>query len=258
MADFYDYLMDEDTKPFRKFLRNKKYTSADLNIPYRVISHWSLNNLFIVDYEDENNELKWKRFSFTDIIWIEIIKELRKYGLSLEKILYLKKFIIDQPVKEPHYFEYQVFLTMARTPVSLLVYEDGYGIFISIEEDFSNQYIKGYLNHHLKKSSFIVIDINRLVTKLFPLKNSLPEFTSLVNLNNDEVELINFIRFNTFDEVVVKLQSGKLKRFEGKKKEPLEADLLDIMKQEKYQKIEVVRAGGNTIKIERTVQKKLS
>lgn len=255
MADFFKYLKDDKVKPFRDFLRNKKLTSSDLKIPYRVINHWSTQGLFI---DDNSEDSKWRRFSFTDIIWIEIIKELRKYGFSLDKIIKLKKYIIDPPIVDPHGFEYQVFLAMARTPVSLLIYDDGFGVFIAREDDFSNRFIKGYLNYQLKKSSFIVIDINRLVTKLFPAKHDLPVFKSLVDLNSEETELVNFVRFNNFDEVLVKLQNGKIMRFEGKKKESLEVDLLDILKQDKYQKVEVVQAGGNTIKIERTVQKKLS
>lgn len=255
MADFYDYLRDDKVQPFRDFLRNRKLTSADLNIPYRVINHWSGLNLFIDD-EPNANQIKWRRFSFTDIIWIEIIKELRKYGFSLDKISKLKEFIIDQPIADPHAFEYQIFLTMVRTPVSLLVYEDGFGIFIAREGDFSNKFIKGYLNSNLKRSSFIVIDLNRIVTKLFPLKNNLPEFNDLVDLNADEVELINFIRFNSFEEVIVKLNDGKIQRFDGKKRESLEVDLLDLIHKNKYQRVTIVQAGGNTIAVERTVQQK--
>ena len=123
---------------------------------------------------------------------------------------------------------------------------------------FSNKFIKGYLNFNLKRSSFIVIDLNRLVTKLFPLKNNLPEFNDLVNLKSDEVELINFIRFNSFEEVLVKLNNGKIQRFDGKKRESLEGDLLDLIYENKYQKVTVVQAEGNTIAIERTIQQKPS
>lgn len=249
----FTYIESETAKPYRKFLSEKRFSSKELGESYRVINHWTDLGLLP---DDRDDDAKWRKFSIVDIVWTLIVKELRQFGLPLDKIRKARSDLFEVPFSSdwPEFeLEFHIFLTMIKRDVHLLVMPDGFATLLS-NQDAPLQEV---LQNIKSTSSMIVISLNKIMAQIFPDKDFKPFFPILSNLKPEEFELINFIRFNAFDEVVVKLNNGKLVRLEGKKKESLEADLLTILKQDEYQKIEVVQAGGNTIKIERTVQKKL-
>lgn len=249
----FTYIESETAKPYRKFLSEKRFSSKELGESYRVINHWTDLGLLP---DDRDDDVKWRKFSIVDIVWTLIVKELRQFGLPLDKIRKARSDLFEVPFSSdwPEFeLEFHIFLTMIKRDVHLLVMPDGFATLLS-NQDAPLQEV---LQNIKSTSSMIVISLNKIMAQIFPDKDFKPFFPILSNLKPEEFELINFIRFNAFDEVVVKLNNGKLVRLEGKKKESLEADLLTILKQDEYQKIEVVQAGGNTIKIERTVQKKL-
>lgn len=76
-------------------LRERNFSNKDLGITYRELNNWSSKELLF-----EKGEFgKWKKFSMVDLIWINIIKELRLYSLSLESIKTVKDhFLYDLDV----------------------------------------------------------------------------------------------------------------------------------------------------------------
>lgn len=252
-----NYLFEDRFKEYRDFLRDRRYASSELGSNYRVVNHWAHIGLI---QDDRLEKDKWRKFSIVDIVWVSIILELRKYGFGLDKLLNLKSSIFDLAFgsKNPsHELEFMVFLAKMKVSVSLLVYEDGLGVFIANSENFSERHIKGYLGETRDKSSFVLIDVNRLASKIFSRQDFRPYFKDLADLNNDEFELISFLRFNNYDEVRVRLNDGTITHLEGKKKIENETRIAEVIKQNSYQTIEVLVAGKNVVKIETTVKKKL-
>ena len=67
-------------------LREKRFSAKDLGISYRELNHWSTSGLLY-----ESNEFgKMRRFNLIELVWIEILKELRKYSFSLKAIKNLR------------------------------------------------------------------------------------------------------------------------------------------------------------------------
>ncbi len=253
-----EYLILPELKPYRKFLREKRYSSSDLGVAYRVINHWAEIGLIIDDRPNTKAPSKWRKFSIVDIVWVYVIKELRKYGFGLDKLLELRASLFNYAgdIKTPSFdLEFRIFLTMSKTSVNLLIYDDGLGLFTSTSQQSSEKFIKGYLGKELNKSSFILVDLNKIASKVLS-KSNLPDFNNVIDLSLDELELIKFIRSNDFNEVRIVLSDGKLLRYEGKQMVGHESDLLDIIKQHQYQKIEVLVTGDKVARIIKTVQKK--
>jgi len=250
-----EYLIEKRFEAYRNFLRDKRYSSSELGAIYRVINHWA--EMDLIDGERTSSD-KWRRFNIIDLVWVQIIHECRKYGMGLDKLLNLRKWLFDYGSKEiPSYeLEFRVFLTMAKTSINLLVFEDGYGLFISESSRFSEEYIKQDIMVRLGKRSAIVIDINQMVATVFSGKDMSPIFQHTSVLANEEQELITFLRFNEFDEVRVVLKNGKVERMEGKKTKELETSLVELMKQHDYQRIEVLVQDKQKTKVIQTVLKK--
>jgi hypothetical protein len=250
----FNYLESETAKPYRRFLSEKRFSSKELGESYRVINHWTDLGLLP---DDRDNDAKWRKFSIVDIVWTLIIKELRQFGLPLDKIKKARSDLFEIPFASdwPEFeLEFHIFLTMIKRDVHLLVMPDGFATLLS-NQDFPLQEV---LQKSKSTNSMMVISLNKIMAKVFPNKDFKPFFPLLKELTQDEFELLSFIRFNNFIEVLVKLDNGKIQRFDGKKRESLEGDLLDLIYKNKYQKVTIVQAEGNTIAIERTVQQKPS
>lgn len=250
----FNYLESETAKPYRRFLSEKRFSSKELGESYRVINHWTDLGLLP---DDRDDDAKWRKFSIVDIVWTLIIKELRQFGLPLDKIRKARSDLFEIPFASdwPEFeLEFHIFLTMIKRDVHLLVMPDGFATLLS-NQDAPLQEV---LQNIKSANSMIVISLNKIMAKVFPNKDFKPFFPLLRELTQDEFELLSFIRFNNFIEVLVKLDNGKIQRFDGKKRESLEGDLLDLIYKNKYQKVTIVQAEGNTIAIERTVQQKPS
>lgn len=247
----FQYLRSKSTEPYRKFLRDKQYSSNDLGESYRVINHWADLGLLDDSRSDSN---KWRKFSLVDIVWVFIVKELRKYGFPLEKIKELRYNLFKIPFGTdwPEYdLEFHIFLTMIHQSVVMLVFEDGGGVLLCEPDKPLSEYL-----HQGKMNSHLLIDLNKIMGEVFPKKDFRPHFPKMAYLSDQEFELVNFIRFNTFDEVKVVMKDGRIDRFDGKKTKTLETDLLKLIEERQYQRIEVLVAGKKPIKVIQTVLQK--
>lgn len=83
-------------------LRDLLFTVGDLNVTRRTISHWESMNL--LDFPKQEGK-RWRKFSFIEYVWVEIIRELRDFGYPLEMIQVLKQdlmtyFNLESVIKE--------------------------------------------------------------------------------------------------------------------------------------------------------------
>ncbi len=65
----------------------RKYSSKDLGISYRELYHWSTQDILL----ESNYVGKWRRFNTIELVWLEIVKELRKYNISIKVIKQIKE-----------------------------------------------------------------------------------------------------------------------------------------------------------------------
>ena len=66
---------------FREAINKKTNTVNDSGATYRLINHWADGGLI----EDSRLDSKkgWRRLSFLDLVWIQVLVELRKYGVAI-------------------------------------------------------------------------------------------------------------------------------------------------------------------------------
>ena len=71
---------------------------GDTGIPYRVINHWDEKGLI---HFKRHSKAGSRRFSFADFIWIQLVAELRSFGVSLPVIKEIASDIYKPlPIKE--------------------------------------------------------------------------------------------------------------------------------------------------------------
>jgi DNA-binding transcriptional MerR regulator len=84
-----------------EYVEKKEFSIGDANIKNWVVRSWQENELLVGNYEIE----KWRKFSFTEIVWLRVIVKLRALNVPLENIRKLKKKVFlladfDLPVHQ--------------------------------------------------------------------------------------------------------------------------------------------------------------
>lgn len=151
------------TSGSKKFLNEQVYKIGEENLSSRVLNHWYDSGIL---KDDRPNGRGWKKFSISELIWIQIIIKLRGFGLDLARIRKVKAEIDlynsqDKASKCP-LLDFHIILAMkAKSPVKLLVFESGEAsINRQIEIDMANQL-------DMITEDYIAIDLNKLVQKFF-------------------------------------------------------------------------------------------
>lgn len=97
-SEFVGLIHYEGLKPLIERLNEKHFTKKDFDVTYKTMHVWAKEGLLTDQKEDERD---WRRFSFVEYAWMNIIIKLKNFGLSTEKILLTKKVLATPfPVKE--------------------------------------------------------------------------------------------------------------------------------------------------------------
>ncbi|MCC7302475.1 MAG: MerR family transcriptional regulator [Bacteroidia bacterium] len=97
-SEFVGLIHYEGLKPLIERLNEKHFTKKDFQVTYKTLHVWAKEGLLTDDKEDPRD---WKRFSFVEYAWMNIIIKLKNFGMSTEKILLTKKVLATPfPVKE--------------------------------------------------------------------------------------------------------------------------------------------------------------
>jgi len=193
-----------------KQFNQQTYTIGEEKLSSRVLNHWYQSGIITDDRLDNKG---WKKFSFSEIVWIRIVIKLRKFGLDLQRIKKVKEQIDCYNTKNskskcPLLDFYMLVAITSTIPIKFIVFESGQAEIVKQSDiDIANQ-----LN--LINEDFISIDINKLLDKALTKKkvkadyfNSIktsdnPLFTQLEeSLSKDNIQSVT-IKTNDKDYLI--------------------------------------------------------
>ncbi|HBD7428747.1 TPA: hypothetical protein KKX68_001506 [Legionella pneumophila] len=181
------------------FLLEKQFTLKDIDSTYRIINHWSKLGLFD-DSRADNKE--WRKFSLVDMVWLKVLMELRSFGLSLEKM----KRSYEAIKKHIAIFEYGILSCIMRKSINLIVFLDGHAQIVS-----GNMILRNESISYFKETSYLVININRCLNRIFPTRNFSPNLNSF-ELSTNEMLLLGELRLESHDEITIKKKNDDIER----------------------------------------------
>ncbi len=245
------YFKNLNSNKISAVLNNKERNVKFENITYRQLNSWEKEGLLTNDREDRS----WRRFSIMDAIWVKVIQELREFGMSWEQIATAKQSLeIDSAeygVQMPILEFYTAFAIGSKMPVLLLVFKDGICVPANytqykVAREFSN------IDNHLQ------INLNAILQSFFPNVDLKPmnKLESIIDV--DEMELLAFIRIGEYEKIEIQLSDGKMRTVEGTARIDANQILSEVIREHKFQKIEVVVADGKKVKMIRKVKKELN
>lgn len=241
---FADFMLgeNEQIENLKKSLREKKFSVKDSGITYRVINHWSAQSLIL----DEREGRAWRKLSSLDLIWLNVLVELRKFGLSLPslKLAFRKAFFMSPDFeKELPIFDMGVCLSLTREPVFLIVFSDGW------LEVLRNKDIELSTAAGLIRESHIRISLNKCIQDTFSRVSS--EIHNLpIQLDQNELQVLNLLRTGDIDSLEIAFKNGKPHSLKKILQEDPNIDLSVILKRIEYGEITIKKQNNKTVLIE--------
>jgi len=242
------YMQGKGHRLMSALLNEKKHTIKDTDQSYRVINHWCSLGLI----EDERtSDSDWRKLSLLDLIWIQIVAELRQFGFPLEKLNMTKNTLFNgKPNLSPYtLFEFSIAQVFMKSDQYLVVLPDGKAAAISGEMLEINMRLFDLKN-------YMCISLNTILSKLYTNKDFSPVLRYVETLNEDEAEVLFQMRCGVYESVSVKMKDGKIELIEATETIDAQKRLIELLKEADYQEIQVKTVEGKIVSIKRTIKRK--
>jgi DNA-binding transcriptional MerR regulator len=185
-----------------KQFNQQAYTIGEEKLSSRVLNHWYQSGIITDDRLDNKG---WKKFSFSEIVWISIVIKLRKFGLDLQRIKKVKEQIDyyntkDSKSKCPLLDFYMLVAITSTIPIKFIVFESGQAEIVKQSDiDIANQ-----LN--LINEDFISIDINKLLDKALTKKKVKADYFNSIKTSDNPLftQIEESLSKNNIQSVTIK------------------------------------------------------
>ena len=234
------------------------------SLTYRKINDWDTKGL--ISGSRENNQAGWRKFSMRDIIKLNIITDLRKFGCCIEKI----KNILDKVANgyvggngntkkkkriEFLQLEFFVFMCLSGYKILLLI-DDEENIFFLDENDA----VKIHFDFDGASSPIIVLPFFYYIEKLATVmrKDIKMKSTSTINelfelnLTRQEKKVLEIIRSKEYEEITLKKSNNERISIKAKSKKSgkySDEDIMNSINVGDYQWLTAIIENGERVSI---------
>jgi DNA-binding transcriptional MerR regulator len=260
LGDWYDlqfaefsYSDEQDFTLVRRMLFEAKHTVAQTGETYRVINNWDAKGLL---FDNDERENRWRKFSLTELVWIECLGELRKMGFPVSTLKALRdNLFVTQTTKNsakfnPMVLAFFIAQVIGREDAILVVNHQGIGSFCTVADYESSQLL------YPLPTSYAVVSLNSIYAKLKDKPEYARKNTPLFVLSEKEQDVLEKILFEPETEINLKAKDGKITKVDYKSKkinpENVVAEVREMLKDGKRKEIVIKQENGKAVFIERT------
>lgn len=244
-------------------LANAKFRMRHSPLTSRVLSHYEEKGLL---YSTKEKTLGWRTFDAYELVWLEILDQLRAFGYPLENVKKIKEGFLSKDAgkvdTEGNYITrpFEWFIAMSVTSKSqfyFIVLENGDSSFY----DDCNPHLWNIENSWMRKPhisiplSLIISTIWNSITDEKPIEFEAPDVT---NVNKSEREILKEVRSGRYESINIQFKNKKPERLVGMERKDVLKRVEEVLREHKYQTIELVEADGKVVSILSHVSKKLS
>lgn len=257
-ATLIKYLESKDKIDYENLLNEKRYTVKDSNMSYRQANSMDEDSMLPNDPERKQG---WRKFSLKELIYIELILDLKKFGLQHSQLRDVRHAFFREP-NEP------VESSTGKIVPHKLVIEEVLGYVLGHVEMIMSIsptgelvfYAPGFFTLMYPRETFIFVNINNIVNRVLR-RFSLPEFTPKWTLSTEshalypsEVKALSIIRKQEYKTIEITKKDGEINivRAEGdpeENKELTEQEVLALLHSGEYLNINITKRDGKLVKV---------
>jgi DNA-binding transcriptional MerR regulator len=242
------YFQSEKVLPHRQNLNERSKPMSSPELSYRVINHWEKNGLIDVE---RGEAAGWRKYSAMDAIWINLMIELRKFGVSIENIRKIREQLTARnELYRPSIYpllEFYTSLFMRYKEETYILIPDNFVIEIATQSEIELVKSMGGMCNHI---SISLHDIIKTVYQKHDIK--LKE-DKRVELSSEELALIYEIRTAAYKAINVKMKNGKIIRLE-KDVQLTEKQVYKLLQDKNYDSITIERQDGKVVDIKQIIK----
>lgn len=236
-----NFVLDENIRDNFKNEKGRKITEQSK----RVIGHWVKEGVIT---GVQTNEGGWFYFDRTESIWIDIVSQLREFGLSLQKIKIIRERLFNEEQEGFRLIDFALMYSILKSPYIMMVEKDG-KINLTTSQLYSDIVKENVLPPH------IAFNFSHLLKEIFPNNKfdlSVTNLEEVSGLTNDELKILYYIRTGDYKEIRVKMKEGEVYLLEADEEMPVNEKLIDIFRKSAYQDIVVKVVDNKMVHITRT------
>jgi len=191
-------------KAIKEKVNLQNHKVDDERLSSRVLNHWYKSG--IID-DNRPNGKGWKKFSISELVWVQVVFKLRSFGLDLKRIKLVKyhidKFNSIDTTSNCLLLDFYILIAMySKIPVKLLVFESGQAEIVrQVDIDIANEF-------EVISEDFIMIDLNKLLDKLFTKKKIKADYFGQMDANKKSVlaqQIENSVSKENIQSVTIKV-----------------------------------------------------
>lgn len=218
----------------------------------RVISHWY--EVGLIDSEEKQDN-KSRFLTYLEFYWVSIMVECRKLGYSITNLKKVKEtlhsVIPSDFMKEKIPMLEEAVLHMITNRQSLYLELTSEGVTAIINE-------KAY--HYGSRAgfhtSYIIIRLNRLFKQRIKNIYFRTEFISNPQLTEEEKTVLDALGDKRTQSITITKKNNDVELIEIEEDIVVDKRIIDILKEQDYQTIEIKQHNGKISKIKRTLKHK--
>jgi len=246
-------LQPESIEELHLILNDKIAPVKVMGISRRLVSHW-LDEGVITD--DRKGDTSHRYFSYMEMFWVAIVIELRRFAYPIKKIKTIKLYL-EAEIKLENTDKKYVRLELAVLEMLL----DEIPLFLTINNDAQTcicddvEYEKRIRD--IEYDTHIVIPLHQILKKYVSDIRFNTIFMEYMNLTQEEDMVLEAIQNKEFENITIIKKDDTIDRIESTQKIIADKRIIDILKEQDYQDIEIKQQNGKVIHIKRTVKQKI-
>jgi len=247
------YLRTDEELGISKSINKKIFTVKNTPLSYRQINTLDNDSLLSAGRRKEKG---WRKFSYKDMIYLLTVLELKKYGLTHDKLRPLWDSFYETSEKDPSYIsgrtaEVIIGCILAGVEIVLTIDHEGNVIFYDPDN---------YATFPIRQDSYIYINVNSIANRVremmhkdpFPINYSLRQQFLRGVISSKEEELIQIIRNDDYINIKIKKKNGEVSTVQAKRitkgdKQINPKEILKSLEERDYQNISITKRDGNIV-----------
>jgi DNA-binding transcriptional MerR regulator len=240
------------------FIDTKRFTISDTPLSYRQANSLEADDLLTKDRENKNG---WRKFSFRELVYVELVYQLKKFGLQHQQLRKLWDAFFKEPIKiDPKMPRPQFNKIIGETAIGCVFGQVEITLCVDSAGEIAFYDPTNYALFYDSSKPQIEIRLNEIVNGLlpkvgkkpFPVTQSIQQAILDHGFSLKERELMEIVRNEDYTSISVKKKDGEIamvyaEKIKKKSNEITNQELLKLIDEKAFQNVSIVKRDGQIV-----------